>query len=128
MVAACRDHGLDRVFLLAPTSGDGRIEAVSRVASGFVYFVAITGVTGSRATAPSGIESKVARVRELTGLPVGVGFGISGGEQAASVATYADLVIVGSALVTRMHEAGAGGAAAAAAKFVGEVRGALDGA
>jgi tryptophan synthase alpha chain len=126
LVSACRACGLDRVFLLAPTSDDARIEAVSRVASGFVYFVAVTGVTGGRSAPPTGIETKVERVRELCDLPVGVGFGISSAEQAAAVAKYADLVIVGSALVARMHEAGSRGAASATAGFVGELRTALD--
>ncbi len=128
LVSACRSHDLDRIFLLAPTSDDARITAVSEVASGFVYFVAVTGVTGGRSSAPTGIEAKVNRVREISGLPVGVGFGISSGEQARAVGSYADVVIVGSALVSRMHEAGASAAAGVASSFIGELRAALDGA
>jgi tryptophan synthase alpha chain len=102
LVAACREQGLDSIFLLAPTSGDDRIDAVAGMASGFIYFVSVTGVTGARTQAPAGIERLVARVRERTGLPVGVGFGISDPAQAAAVASYAELVIVGSAIVRRM--------------------------
>lgn len=127
LVAACSKASLDSIFLLAPTSNDDRIDAVARVASGFIYFVAVTGVTGARTAAPSGIAPLVARVRERTGLPVGVGFGISSGPQAAQVAEYADLVVVGSALVRAMYEAGARGAAGAAAKLVTELRAAIEG-
>jgi len=126
LVDACKVAALDSIFLLAPTSTDDRIDAVARCATGFIYFVAVTGVTGARSTAPSGIAPLVERVRERTGLPVGVGFGISSGAQAAAVAKYADLVVVGSALVRAMHEAGARGAAAAAGKLVAELRGAME--
>ncbi len=127
LVTASREFCLDNIFLLAPTSNDERIDSVARVASGFVYFVAVTGVTGARATAPKGIAALVARVRERTRLPVGVGFGISSGVQAAEVAAYADLVVVGSALVRTIHEAGRNGAVAACGRFVGELRRAIDG-
>ncbi len=126
LVKETREAGLDSIFLLAPTSDDARIDAVAKVASGFVYFVAVTGGPGARAPAPQGIEARVARVRERTRLPVGVGFGISSGEQAACVARYADLVVVGSAVVRTIHEAGAQRAASACARFVGELRRAID--
>lgn len=126
LVEACRAHGLDRIFLLAPTSDAGRIEAVRAVASGFVYFVAVTGVTGARRAAPVGIREKVERVRSVIGLPVGVGFGISDPDQAAEVAAYADLVIVGSAVVRTMHEAGTSKAATEVSRFVGGLRAGLD--
>ncbi len=128
LVAACRRHGLANIFLLAPTSDESRMRKVAEVASGFVYMVSVTGVTGARATGPaSGVEDLVAKAREITGLPMGVGFGISTPEQAAGVARYAELVIVGSALVRRMHEAGPGGAVGAARDFVAELRRGIDG-
>jgi len=127
LVKACRKHRLDRIFLLAPTSSEERIAAVARVASGFVYFVAVTGVTGARTAAPTGIDSLVTRVRDTTGLPVGVGFGISSPSQAIEVGDYADLVVVGSALVRTVHEAGASGGPQACRHFVAELREALDG-
>ncbi len=126
LVKACRSESLDRIFLLAPTSDDSRITAVSRVASGFVYFVSVTGVTGARAEAPEGIAELVGRVRDRSQLPVGVGFGISTPEQAAEVSRYGDLVIVGSALVRLMKEAGAEGAPEAMAGFVRSLAAALD--
>jgi tryptophan synthase alpha chain len=128
LVAACRRHELDRIFLLAPTSDEPRMQAVASVASGFVYMVSVTGVTGARSSAPAGIEELVARAREVTGLPIGVGFGISTAPQAAAVARYAELVVVGSALVRRLFEAGKRGAVAAASDFVTELRRGIDGA
>jgi len=127
MVTACRGEGLDRIFLLAPTSDASRMQAVAEVASGFVYFVSVTGVTGARAAAPEGIEPMVERVRSTVGLPVGVGFGISTPDQAAAVALYADLVVVGSALVRTMHDAGRDGAVDACREFIAGLRGGLDG-
>jgi tryptophan synthase alpha chain len=127
MVVACRKHGLANIFLLAPTSNDDRMRAVAEVASGFVYMVSVTGVTGARSQAPAGIEKLVGKAREITKLPMGVGFGISTPEQAAGVAHYAELVVVGSALVRRMFEAGPAGAVEAARSFVAELRGGIDG-
>ncbi|MFN2426491.1 MAG: tryptophan synthase subunit alpha [Candidatus Binatia bacterium] len=126
LVAACRRFDLANIFLLAPTSDDDRMRAVAEVASGFVYMVSVTGVTGARSQAPAGIEALVARAREITGLPMGVGFGISTPAQAADVARYAELVVVGSALVRRMFEAGPGGAVEAARNFVSELRTGID--
>jgi tryptophan synthase alpha chain len=127
MVAACRRHDLANIFLLAPTSDDARMNAVADVASGFVYMVSVTGVTGARSNAPgAGIPDLVAKARTITGLPIGVGFGISTPAQAAEVGRYADLVVVGSALVRRMYDAGRSGAVDAARTFVGELRAGLD--
>jgi tryptophan synthase alpha chain len=126
LVAACRRHGLANIFLLAPTSNDERMRAVAEVASGFVYMVSVTGVTGARTSAPVGVDALVAKARTITGLPIGVGFGISTPEQAAEVARYAELVVVGSALVRRVFEAGRGGAVEAARSFVRELRGGID--
>jgi tryptophan synthase alpha chain len=126
LVRASKAHGLDCIFLLAPTSDEARMRAVAKVAGGFVYFVSVTGVTGARTQAPTGIDRMVARVRSLVKLPVGVGFGISNAEQAKAVAAYADLVIVGSALVRAMHDAGPGGAERAARELVASLRAALD--
>ena len=113
--------------MLAPTSDQARISAVAKVASGFVYFVAVTGVTGERGAAPVGIDTLVRTVRDKAGLPVGGGFGISRPEYAREVGGYADLVIVGSAVTRAMNEAGRGGAAAAAAGLLGSMRRALGG-
>jgi tryptophan synthase alpha chain len=97
--AACRKVGLATVYLLAPTSTEARIQAVAQRATGFIYLVSITGITGARTELPPDLASFVARVRRYTDLPLAVGFGIGNGAQAAAVARIADGVIVGSALV-----------------------------
>src|SRR5919112_2279095 len=103
---ASDEHGLDRVFLVAPSSTDARLRYTVEHCRGFVYATAVMGVTGAR-TATSGLAGPlVARTRAVTDLPVGVGLGVSDGAQAAEVASYADGVIVGSAFVRRVLDAG----------------------
>jgi len=94
-----RAAGLDIIFLLAPTSDRSRVRAVVRKASGFVYFVSMTGVTGSKAIDAGEVQRMVGELRADCRLPIGVGFGISTPAEAAAVAGYADAVVVGSALV-----------------------------
>lgn len=89
---------LDLIFLLAPTSSLSRAQTVLTRARGFVYYVAVTGVTGARATLPADLDEMVQRLRAISPVPVGVGFGISSPEQAAHVGRIADAVIVGSAI------------------------------
>lgn len=90
---------LDMIFLLAPTSGPERVKRVLKRARGFLYYVSLTGVTGPRATLPENVAPRVAALRRSTKLPIGVGFGISSPEQAATVSVFADAVIVGSAVM-----------------------------
>jgi tryptophan synthase alpha chain len=99
-------HGLDRIFLVAPSSTDERVRYTVAHCRGFVYATAVMGVTGARASASGLAEPLVARTRQATDLPVGVGLGVSDGAQAAQVAEYADGVIVGSAFVRRILDAG----------------------
>jgi len=101
-----RANGLDIIYLLAPTTPIERARYVVRSASGFIYYVAVTGVTGARVALPSDLEEQVTRMRSVTDLPIGVGFGISTPEQAANVARFADAVVVGSA-ITLLIEANA---------------------
>ena len=96
---ACREAGMATIYMLAPTSTEERIKAVARHATGFVYLVSVTGITGERDELPPDLLGFVERVRRHTGLPLAVGFGISTGLQAARVAEIAEGVIVGSALV-----------------------------
>lgn len=102
-----RGEGLDVIFLLAPTSGEDRVAAVLEKASGFVYYVSMTGVTGSKAIEATDVQNEVVRVRERCPLPIGVGFGISSPQAAREVAGFADAVIVGTAIM-RLVEAGSG--------------------
>jgi len=104
-LAASDAQGLDRVFLIAPSSTDERIALTTRFCRGFVYATSVMGVTGSRAETSSLAPTLVARARQHTQLPIGVGLGVSNGDQAAEVASYADAVIVGSAFVRRVLEA-----------------------
>jgi tryptophan synthase alpha chain len=99
-------HGLDRVFLVAPSSTDARIAATCRASRGFVYAASTMGVTGARAAVGNAAAQLVGRVRSLAPeMPVCVGLGVSSGAQAAEVAAFADGVIVGSAFVRRMLDA-----------------------
>jgi tryptophan synthase alpha chain len=101
-----REAGLDMIYLLAPTSTPARIRRVLKSASGFVYFVSVLGVTGTKAAAPERIAKLVREIRDETDLPVGVGFGISTPEQAAAAAAHGDGVIVGSHLVRLIEKHG----------------------
>ncbi len=98
-IAAADERGLDKVFLVAPSSTDERIAMTTAASRGFVYAAAVMGVTGARTTTSDLAGPLVARTRATTDLPVGVGIGVSNGAQAAEVASYADGVIVGSAFV-----------------------------
>ena len=94
-----RAAGIDIIYLTAPTSDDARLPVVVARASGFVYYVSITGITGTRSAAIGDIQSAVERIRRHTDLPIGVGFGIKTPEQAAEIASVANAAVVGSALV-----------------------------
>ncbi|MBN6041687.1 tryptophan synthase subunit alpha [Amycolatopsis sp. 195334CR] len=103
--AASEAHGLDRIFLIAPSSTEERVHSTVQASTGFVYATALMGVTGVRETVDAAAAKLVERARTHTDLPIGVGLGVRSGAQAAEVAGFADAVIVGSALVTA---AGAG--------------------
>ncbi len=103
--AASREHGLDRGYLVAPSSTDERLAMTAEAASGFIYAAAVMGVTGAREQTSSLAPELVARLREVTSKPVGVGIGVSNGAQAGEIAGFADAVIVGSAIVRRVLDA-----------------------
>jgi tryptophan synthase alpha chain len=104
-LAASDEFGLDRVFLVAPSSTDARLALTTECCRGFVYATSVMGVTGARAKTSSAAPALVERVRKVSGLPVAVGLGVSNGAQAAEVAAFADGVIVGSALVRCLLDA-----------------------
>jgi len=108
LIALAKAEGLDTIFLLAPTSTDDRIKLVSRISQGFIYYVSLTGVTGSHAGLQQDvIKSSISRIKAQTDKPVAVGFGIATADQAGQVAqSGADGVIVGSALVKVIEEHG----------------------
>lgn len=98
-IAAARTHGLDTIFLLAPTSTPERIKKVVRASSGFIYYVSITGITGSKLSIEGPMKKTLDSIRAATNKPVAVGFGISNPAEASAVSQLADGVIVGSAIV-----------------------------
>jgi tryptophan synthase alpha chain len=103
-LAASEQHGLDRIFLVAPSSTEERLASTAEATSGFLYATAVMGVTGARDAVGAGASELVARARAHTSLPIGVGLGVRSGEQAAEVAGFADAVIVGSAFVSKAAE------------------------
>ena len=101
----CTENDLDLVMLLTPTSTNERIERISTQASGFIYCVSITGVTGARSSLPTTLPTLVQRIRERTDLPIAIGFGISQREHIQSLAKYADGAVVGSAIIDAIDRA-----------------------
>src|SRR4029079_9655938 len=95
-------HGIDTVLLTAPTTDDVRLPAVLKYSAGFVYFVSVLGITGTKSATEEAVSGHVARIKRHTRLPVGVGFGIRTPEQAAAVARHADAAVVGTAIVDRV--------------------------
>jgi tryptophan synthase alpha chain len=98
-------NGLDTVMLTAPTTDERRLPAVLKFSSGFVYFVSVLGITGTKSASEEAVQSHVERIKRHTRLPVGVGFGIKTAEQAAAVARHADAAVVGSAIVDQVKGA-----------------------
>jgi tryptophan synthase alpha chain len=96
--------GLDLIFLAAPTTDDARLPRVLAHARGFVYYVSITGITGTRSASVSHVDAAIERIRSQTNLPIAVGFGIKTAEQAAAMARAADAAVVGSAVVAKVAE------------------------
>ncbi|MGV0812688.1 tryptophan synthase subunit alpha [Mycolicibacterium boenickei] len=103
-IAASEAHGLDRIFLVAPSSTPERLAATVNASRGFVYAASTMGVTGARDVVSNAAPELVRRVKEVSDIPVGVGLGVRSGEQAAEIGAYADGVIVGSALVSALQE------------------------
>jgi tryptophan synthase alpha chain len=112
-----RRHDLATIFLAAPTSTDERLHRIAEVSSGFVYAVSRTGVTGARRQMPEDAQGLVKRLRRFTRLPVAVGFGISTPGQFASVGSFAEGAVVGSAIVQTIEQ-NPGREAAAVAEFI----------
>lgn len=122
---ALKANGMDFIPLAAPTTPPARIREISEAGSGFLYYVTVSGVTGVRDRLPDGFAERLAQVRAASKLPVGAGFGISNFESAHAAAENADAVIVGSRLVSLIHEThaakGEDAALDAAGKFVSEL-------
>ncbi len=124
--ATLRTNGLDPIFLLAPTSTEARMAHVGRIASGYVYYVSLKGVTGAGHLDTAAVAAMVPRIRRHVKLPVGVGFGIRDAKTAQAVAAVSDAVVIGTALVQLLEAQTRENVAAAAGKFIAGIRAALD--
>ena len=124
--ASLRAHGLDPIFLLAPTSTDARIRDVGRLASGYVYYVSLKGVTGAGHLDVAGVAAMVPRIRAQVNVPVGVGFGIRDAASACAVADVADAVVIGTRLVQVLESQPRDNVARAGQEFIAGIRAALD--
>jgi len=121
-IAASDEHGLDRIFLVSPSSTEARVRSTTAACRGFVYATALMGVTGAHDQVSSDAPALVERVRAVTRTPVAVGLGVRDGAQAAAIGAFADGVIVGSALVAALAEGGIAAVAALTADLAAGVR------
>jgi len=124
--ARLKAAGLDLIFLLAPTSTEQRMQQVGRVASGYVYYVSLKGVTGAGHLDTAAVAEMVPRIRQHVSVPVGVGFGIRDAASARAVSRVADAVVIGSRLIQILETETRDNAPAAARAFMAEIRAALD--
>lgn len=124
--ALMRANEMDPIFLLAPTSTDARIEAVAKVASGYLYYVSLKGVTGSATLDLDSVAARLPLIRRHANLPVGVGFGIRDAQTARAIGSVADAVVIGSRLVQLLEDAPRDQAVEALRAFIAEIRQALD--
>jgi tryptophan synthase alpha chain len=124
--ATLKDHGLDLIFLLAPTSTESRMAQVGALASGYVYYVSLKGVTGAGHLDVAAVADAVPRIRRHVKVPVGVGFGIRDAASAQAVGRVSDGVVIGSRLIQVLENETRDNAPLAAGRFIGEIRAALD--
>jgi tryptophan synthase alpha chain len=124
--ATLKQHGLDLIFLLAPTSTDTRMAQVARIASGYVYYVSLKGVTGAGTLDTGAVEAMLPRIRQHVKIPVGVGFGIRDAASAKAVSRVADAVVIGSRIIQIIDPLPKDKVVAAASDFLREIRHALD--
>ncbi|WP_423197783.1 MULTISPECIES: tryptophan synthase subunit alpha [unclassified Cupriavidus] len=124
--ALMRANGMDPIFLLAPTSTDERIEAVARVASGYLYYVSLRGVTGSSALDLDSVAARIPLIKRHANLPVGVGFGIRDAQSARAIAEVSDAVVIGSRIVQLLEDAPREQAVESLRAFIADIRAALD--
>jgi tryptophan synthase alpha chain len=124
--ARLKEAGLDLIFLLAPTSTEQRMKDVGRIATGYVYYVSLKGVTGAGHLDTAAVAEAVPRIRQHVKVPVGVGFGIRDAVTARAVAEVADAVVIGSRLIQILESQTRDNASPAARQFMAEIRAALD--
>jgi tryptophan synthase alpha chain len=124
--AALGAAGIAPIFLLAPTTSDARIAAIAQVARGYVYYVALTGVTGAAHLDTSQVTARLAAIRQRIKLPIGVGFGIRDAASAQAIAAHADAVVIGSRIIQEIENGPAAEAAARVGAWLAPIRAALD--
>ena len=124
--ATLKRNAIDPIFLLAPTSTEARMQHVGRIASGYVYYVSLKGVTGAGHLDTAAVAAMIPRIKSFVKLPVGVGFGIRDAKTAQAVAAVSDAVVIGTALVQLLETRTRDNVAAAAGEFIAEIRKALD--
>ena len=124
--AAAKEHDIDPIFLLAPTSTDKRIHDVARCGSGYLYYVSLRGVTGAAHLDLSDVAARIPKIRAATHLPIGVGFGIRDAESARRVAETADAVVIGSRIIQEIEAGAADQAVSRVKAFLKPIREALD--
>ncbi|MFM2448866.1 MAG: hypothetical protein RIS44_1316 [Pseudomonadota bacterium] len=124
--ATLREHGMAPIFLLAPTSTEKRMQQVGRIASGYVYYVSLKGVTGAGHLDVAAVAAMIPRIKAHVQVPVGVGFGIRDAASARAVAEVSDAVVIGSALVQLLETQTRDNVALAAGRFIADIRAALD--
>ena len=124
--ATLQAKGLDPIFLLAPTSTDARMALIGRIASGYVYYVSLKGVTGAGHLDTDAVAEMVPRIKAHVKVPVGVGFGIRDAATAQAVARHSDGVVIGSRLVQLLESETGDNVALKGAEFIREIRAALD--
>ncbi len=124
--ANLRAHGMDLIFLLAPTSTDERMQQVAKVASGYVYYVSLKGVTGSGALDVGAVEAMLPKIRQHISTPVGVGFGIRDAATAQTIARVSDAVVIGSKIIQLLQDQPRDQVGPTAQAFLREIRTAMD--
>jgi tryptophan synthase alpha chain len=124
--ASMRVAGIDPIFLLAPTSSEDRIREAAKVASGYIYYVSMRGVTGAAHLNTQDVASIIPNIRQATAIPIAVGFGINDAASAKAVSTMADAVVIGSRIIRVLEEAPPGQAVQSLERFIREIRVALD--
>ncbi len=128
LITVLKPHEIDQIFLISPTTHDERLDKICEVASGFLYYVSLKGVTGSNQLDVGAVDEKLGQIRSKTKLPIGVGFGIRNAQIAEAVGRICDAVVVGSALVERIakHAENSEKMKKEISLFIGSLRTALD--
>ena len=123
-----KTHQIDSIFLLSPTTQDSRMEQVGRMATGYIYYVSLKGVTGAATLDLKDVAAKIPQIRSHIKLPIGVGFGIRDAETAKAIASVSDAVVIGSRLVQEIESSAADKVLGNVTTLLGGIRRAMDGA